>query len=102
MGDCLSNTSDGYILRIRLTPSATKNAVGGTFTDEKGQDWLKASVTAAPEKGKANKALIDQLSKMLKIRKSAIALISGETDRHKTLRIADDLDETIIHRLGAD
>ena len=66
-------------------------------TDEKEQVWLKATVTAVPEKGRANEALIELLAKTFKIRKSAFNLVSGETDRHKTFELSD-IDETSIRK----
>ena len=51
---------------------------------------LKARVTAVPEKGKANKALVALLSKALKIPKTTISIISGDTARQKILRIEGD------------
>ncbi len=76
------------LLRVKLTPKASKNAILGWTEDENGEKLLKASVTAVPEKGKANKALISLLAKHWKIPKSAIEIVRGETDRLKTLEIA--------------
>jgi len=65
-----------------------------------GQSHLKARVTAVPEKGKANKALIALLSKSLKVPKSMITVVSGETSRQKILRIEGD-PEDLKSRLDA-
>jgi uncharacterized protein YggU (UPF0235/DUF167 family) len=75
-------------LHVRLTPKAARTAISGWAVDEQGNSYLKASVTAVPEKGKANKALIELLAKEWRIPKSAIAIIRGETDRDKILQIA--------------
>ena len=48
---------------------------------------LKVRVKAVPEKGKANKELIEFLAKWLKIPKTAIELIKGEASRHKTFSL---------------
>ena len=48
-----------------------------------------------PEDGKANKALIALLAKRLKIAKSAISIVSGETARKKILRIVGDPEDVI-------
>ncbi len=48
---------------------------------------LKLSVTAAPEKGKANAAVIALLSKEIGLPKSCIEIAHGVTSRTKTLRI---------------
>lgn len=100
MSDFYTLKNDKIIIHIRLTPSAAKNAIGGLHTDANNQTWLKASVTTIPEKGKANKALIDLLSKTLKIRKTAFTITSGETDRHKTITL-DHMDEGVVNLLNA-
>lgn len=82
-------TQDGgdLILSVRLTPGATREEVGGIWTDEKGCEWLSARVRAVPEKGRANVALIALLAKRLDWQRSAISLESGDTNRLKRLRI---------------
>ena len=74
-------------LRVRLTPSGGRDAIDGVEKDVEGLPYLKARVTAVPEDGKANKALIALLSKTLKIPKSSISFLSGETSRKKILRL---------------
>ncbi len=69
---------EGVLLPVRASAGAKENSVRGE------QDGaLKVSVTQAPEKGKANKALIQVLSKELGLKQSAILLYSGETTRVK-------------------
>lgn len=75
------------LLAIRLTPKAAKDAIGGTWQDDKGAVWLQASVRAVPEKGKANAALIQRIAKRLDIAPKDIALESGDTSRLKRLRL---------------
>lgn len=77
------------LLAIRLTPKSARIRLGGLFTDAAGQVWLQASVTAPPDKGKANAALIDLLSAQLGCPRSSILLEAGDTNRLKRLRIAD-------------
>jgi uncharacterized protein (TIGR00251 family) len=85
-------TVDGQALRlaIRLTPNGGRDAIDGIEADSEGLTYLKARVSAVPEDGKANKALIALLSKKLKASKSSISFVSGETSRKKILRIEDD------------
>ncbi len=45
------------------------------------------AVTAAPEKGKANKAVIEMLADTLRIHESSIHIISGESSRDKRVMI---------------
>ena len=79
------------ILAVRLTPRAARARIGGTFTDSAGQRWLQASVTAPPDKGKANAALIALLGRALKVPASSILLETGDTNRLKRLRLTDAL-----------
>jgi uncharacterized protein len=48
---------------------------------------IKISINEAPENNKANSELIKYLSKVLKVDKRDISIISGSTSRHKVLII---------------
>ena len=84
-------------LDIKVTPKASADRVQGWTEDEQGGRVLKIMVTAPPEDGKANKAVIALLAKRLKLPKSAITIASGETARRKTLLI--DGDEGLLAQL---
>jgi uncharacterized protein YggU (UPF0235/DUF167 family) len=60
---------------------------------------LKVAVTQAPEKGKANKAIEDFLSKLLGLRGSQISLQSGFTSRRKTFLIREISRDELQRRL---
>ncbi|UUX49655.1 DUF167 family protein [Nisaea acidiphila] len=81
---------EGVRLRLRLTPNAARDRIGGVALDAEQVAWLTATVTAAPENGRANKALIKLLSKSWKVPKSSIEVTSGATQRRKHLLIAGD------------
>jgi len=74
-------------LIIHLTPKASHNKIEGWDLDAKNQQILRVRVTAIPEDGKANEALIKLLSKTLHISQSRISLIRGSTSRVKHLEI---------------
>lgn len=82
--------SDPRLLTVKLSPGAARNQISGWTEDETGKKILKVSVTAVPEKGKANKALIELLAKEWEIPKTAIKIVKGETDRLKILRFEKD------------
>ena len=84
-----SKTEKEILLRIKLTPKASINSIEGLFQDENGVFWLKVKVTTVPENGKANKALINLLSKALKIPKSDFSFVMGEIDRYKILSLKE-------------
>lgn len=85
-------SGDGIDLCVRLSPAASRNSFTGceTVRAPHGKDRiaLRASVTAAPENGKANAALIALLAKALHVPKSALTVTRGQTDRTKTLHLA--------------
>ena len=72
----------GVVLSVLLQPRSSKNRVIGKRGDE-----LKIGVTAPPVDGAANRALISFLSKQLGVAKNQIEIISGETSRHKKVKI---------------
>lgn len=74
----LSEHAEGVLLPVRAQPGARADAVRGLH-----QGALKVSVTQAAEKGKANKALIKLLTKKLRLRRSQLTLVSGETSADK-------------------
>lgn len=91
---------DHVRLAVRLTPNGGRDAVEGIETDANGDARLKMRVSAVPEKGKANKAMIAALAKALGLAKSSIDLVSGDTARQKILRIEGD-PEDIVRKLEA-
>jgi uncharacterized protein YggU (UPF0235/DUF167 family) len=82
--------SDGLCLRVRLTPKARRSAIDGLMAEADGSVVLKVAVTAVPEKGRANEALIELLAREWHIPRSSITLESGATDRRKVLHLAGD------------
>ncbi len=72
---------EGLIIKLKISPNASKNEIIKT------EDGVKVKITAQPIDGKANKCLIEFLSKTFKIPKSSIEIIRGETSKEKTLLI---------------
>ncbi len=88
-------TKDGTLLRLRVAPKSSADRLGPVHGDE-----FKVAVTAAPDKGKANEAVIKLLAKALGLPKSDLAVVTGETDRHKTLLVRGLPPETVRAKLG--
>lgn len=85
----------GVRVAVRLTPKASRDRVDGPAPEADGGVVLKASVTAVPEDGKANAALIKLLSKEWRVPKSAIDVVQGATDRRKVLFLSGDPDDLV-------
>lgn len=77
----LKIVDDGIILRLRISPNASKNQF--IFAD----DMIKLKITAQPIENKANKAVIEYLSKLFKVPKTKITILKGDTSKEKTLLI---------------
>ncbi len=75
-------TNSGVVLSVRTQPGSSRNRIIGEYGGR-----LKLAVTAAPEKGKANKAVIELLADALHLNESSIRIISGESSRDKKLMI---------------
>ncbi len=75
---------------MRLQPGARANGVGGVVQLAGDAVALKARVTAAPEGGKANAALIALLAKAWRVPKGSIEITGGRSDRNKVLHVAGD------------
>ena len=80
----LETRSEGVYLPVKAQPGAGRNELRGV------QDGaLKVCVTEVAEKGKANKAIVEFLSKSLKLRKSQISLASGELASQKKFLVTE-------------
>lgn len=69
---------------LKITPHASKNQ----FIAWEG-DILRLKIRGVPEKGEVNAELISFLSSVLKIPKSSIEIVSGQTSRIKKVKIQD-------------
>ncbi len=78
---------DGVRVRLKVTPKAKRAQIGGLLDEPEGGKALKVAVTAAPEDGKANAAVIALLAREWGVVKSAISVVSGATDRRKLVEI---------------
>jgi hypothetical protein len=75
-------TSEGVTFTVKVQPRARRNAVIGALGDD-----LKISLTAPPLDGRANEACIEFFSQALRVPKSAVAIVSGQTNRRKLVRV---------------
>jgi len=90
------------LLAVRVTPKASRNEMIGLYTAVDSAVSLSVKVTAAPDKGKANAAVINLLAKKLGVAKSTLTLVKGETDRNKTFQFTGPLEplEALIASLS--
>lgn len=82
-------------LQLKVMPKAGRNAITGWMGDT-----LKVSVTAVPERGKANEAVIELLSDALRVPKSAIQVVRGASSSQKLVQIEGLVREEVEKRLA--
>ena len=86
----------GSILPVRARPGAKVDAV----LDEHG-GALRVAVTAAPEQGKANAAIVAVLAEALGCKPSQIALLSGPKARAKRFLVVGLSPEELRARIAS-
>ncbi len=90
---------DGALyLKVKVTPKAAQNRIGKIELGQNGT-CLKVYVAAPPDKGAANKATIDLLSKSFHIPKSKIEIQSGHTSRLKVVKISEENAKNHINKV---
>ena len=91
--------ANGLALRVRLTPKASRDAIGRLERLADGNEVLIVHVRALPAEGAANAALCRLVAEVLDVAKSKVEVAAGHTSRVKTVRIACDA-ETAAKRLS--
>ena len=85
---------DSILISVRVQPNAARSEVVG-FTG----DLLAVRVAALPVQGKANRALVELLSKVLCISRGKIEVVRGQTARNKVIAVTGLSREAIMERL---
>jgi uncharacterized protein (TIGR00251 family) len=85
-----SAAADGVRVRLRVQPRARRSRIEGVVPEADGGVALKVAVTAAPEDGKANAAVIALLADAWEVAKSRLTVVAGAADRRKTISLQGD------------
>jgi len=84
-------------LRVKAVPGASRDAIAGMLGDR-----IKVRISAAPEGGKANKAICRLLAKSLGIKPAQVELVSGQTNPEKLFTVGGVTIGHINQSLGFD
>ena len=76
----IDEKSQGMVFKVFVQPRASKNKVVGLY-----EDALKIKLTAPPVDGAANRMCIQYLAKCLKVSKSVLEVVSGQSSRTKRI-----------------
>jgi len=82
-------------LRLRVSPGARGDAIVGPYAD----GW-KVRVTASPEAGRANEAVLELLAERLALPRASVELVSGRSSRDKIVRLTGIDEAETERRLG--
>jgi hypothetical protein len=95
----IADHADGCVLAVRVQPGARKAGVKG---EQAGA--LKLAVTAPPEDGRANAAVLELLAELLGVKRQQLELIVGATNRNKKYLVrgvrANELRQKVVAILG--
>lgn len=80
----LCDEGNAVVMTLHIQPAAKKTEIVGAHGDA-----LKIRLAAPPVDGKANQCLIKFIADQLGLRRSSVALISGDATRSKRLRVTD-------------
>jgi len=69
-------------LRLKVSPGAARTEIAGRHGDA----W-KVRVTAAPERGRANDAVIRLLAERLDLPRASVSVVSGQSSREKIVEL---------------
>ena len=78
------------MISVRLRPCASDNRIDGIQKLPDGSVSLVVRVTAAPEKGQANQALVKLLAEAWRASQSSLSIVAGAKERTKTLLLEGD------------
>ena len=96
----LHDGKNGAALAIRVVPRAKKNEIAQILND----GTLKIRVTAPPVEGKANRAVIELIARVLEIPANRVEIVAGESSREKLVSIleldAASVQQKILEHLG--
>lgn len=82
-------------LEIKVQPRAKRNAI-----EVSGDGNVTVRVTAAPDNGKANDAVISLLAKRLHLPKGGVEIVRGHRSRKKLVRMPDLTRSQLMERLA--
>ena len=79
----IEQSGDDVLIWIKAVPGASRDEIVGVIGDR-----LKVRISAAPEAGKANKAICKLIAKALKLKAKQVSIESGQTNPQKIVRIS--------------
>jgi uncharacterized protein (TIGR00251 family) len=83
------------VFTAKVVPGSSRTCICGLL-----DGMLKIKISAQPEKGKANQCLLEFLAKQLGVKKSAISIISGQTNPIKQMQVLGTSADALLKKLN--
>lgn len=87
------------IFEVKIHAKARRNEIIINAGSCRGKLLITVKVTAAPERGKANGAIIKLLADKLNIKKSDITILRGQTSQNKIIEIKNITAQDVINKI---
>jgi hypothetical protein len=85
----------GIVFVVKAVPGSRQTCVCGLL-----DEMVKIKVSAAPEKGKANKCLLDFLAKQLGVKRNSVKIVSGKSSPVKSVQVVGISVEQLLDKLN--
>jgi uncharacterized protein len=79
----IRDSASGASFAVRVQPRGSRTAIVGTLGEA-----LKLSLSAPPLEGRANQELIEYFSRLFRVPRPAVEIVSGAHARNKVIRIS--------------
>jgi uncharacterized protein (TIGR00251 family) len=93
--DLLTQTGQVMRLRVKVIVASGSSGVSGPRNGE-----LVVRLHSSPERGKANRELLEVLGRTLGVPRTSLRLLSGETARHKVVAVPISARERVLVLAG--
>lgn len=78
----LTESPEGILITLKVVPGSSRTELAGLHGD-----MLKMKVAAPPEKGKANRSIVNFLCDKLQLKKNAVYIQTGQTSCIKKIML---------------
>ena len=92
----IEEVDGGVVFTAKVVPGSSRTALGGLL-----EGMLKIKVSAAPEKGKANKCLVAFLADELGVKNKNISIISGLAKPVKKIMVSGISARSLLSKLNS-
>jgi len=93
----IEKRDEAIVFKVKVVPGSSRLALCGIF-----DGMLKIKLSAPPEKGRANKCLIDFLASRLGVKKTSISIIAGHISSIKQMQVLAMSADTLLKKLELD